>query len=335
MPNKVLIVAELSANHNHDFDLAMRTIKAMADAGADAVKFQTFRPTSFTMDADTEYFGPRKDGLWKGMRPIDLYTQGSMPYEWQPKLKQYANELGMICFSTPFDREGVDFMEEMDMPMYKIASLEINETNLIRYAASKHKPMIMSTGAASEEDIQLAVSICREEGNNDITLLKCTSEYPAPIEKANLRTMADMAERYGVNVGVSDHSMSNIIPMLSVAMGATMIEKHFILDRTLGGIDSAFSLEPAEFASMVRDVRLAEQALGEVDYTLLEKDMLRRRSLFVAEDMKAGDIITEQNVRSVRPGYGLAPKFLPEILGKQVNRDLKKGTPMELDFINW
>ena len=333
MPNKVLIVAELSANHNHDFDLAMRTIKAMADAGADAVKFQTFRPTSFTMDADTEYFGPRKYGLWKGMRPIDLYTQGSMSYEWQPKLKQYANELGLICFSTPFDREGVDFMEEMDMPMYKIASLEINETNLIRYAASKHKPMIMSTGAASEEDIRLAVSICREEGNNDITLLKCTSEYPAPIEKANLRTMADMAERFGVKVGVSDHSMSNIIPMLSVAMGATMIEKHFILDRSLGGIDSAFSLEPAEFASMVRDVRMAEQALGEVDYTLLEKDKLRRRSLFVAEDMKAGDIITEQNVRSVRPGYGLAPKYLPEILGKHVNRDLKKGTPMELDFI--
>lgn len=333
MENKVLIVAELSANHNHDFDLAMRTIKVMADAGADAVKFQTFRPTSFTMDADTEYFGPRKDGLWKGMRPIDLYTQGSMPYEWQPKLKQYANELGLICFSTPFDREGVDFMEEMDMPMYKIASLEINETNLIRYAASKHKPMIMSTGAASEEDIRLAVSICHEEGNNDITLLKCTSEYPAPIEKANLRTMVDMATRFDVKVGVSDHSMSNIIPMLSVAMGATMIEKHFILDRSLGGIDSAFSLEPAEFASMVRDVRMAEQALGEVDYTLLEKDKLRRRSVFVAEDMKAGDIITEQNVRSVRPGYGLAPKFLPEILGKHVNRDMKKGERMSLEYI--
>lgn len=333
MKDKVLIVAELSANHNHDFDLAMRTIKAMADSGADAVKFQTFRPDSFTMDADTEYFGPRKDGLWKGWRPIDLYTQGSMPYEWQPKLKQYANELGLICFSTPFDKEGVDFMEKMDMPMYKIASLEINETNLIRYAASKHKPMIMSTGAASEEDIRLAVSICREEGNNDITLLKCTSEYPAPIEKANLRTMVDMANRFGVKVGVSDHSMSNIIPMLSVAMGATMIEKHFILDRSLGGIDSAFSLEPAEFASMVREVRLAEQALGEVDYTLLEKEKLRRRSLFVAEDMKAGDIITEQNVRSVRPGYGLAPKYLPEILGKKVNRNMVKGEILRLDDI--
>ena len=333
MTSHILIVAELSANHNHDFDLAMRTIKAMADAGADAVKFQTFRPTSFTMDADTEYFGPRKDGLWKGMRPIDLYTQGSMPYEWQPKLKQYANELGLACFSTPFDKEGVDFMDEMDMPMYKIASMEINETNLIRYAASKHKPMIMSTGVASEEDIRLAVSICREEGNNDITLLKCTSEYPAPIEKANLRTMVDMADRFGVKVGVSDHSMSNIIPVMAATLGAVMIEKHFILNRSLGGIDSAFSLEPAEFASMVREVHMAEQALGSVDYTLLEKDKLRRRSLFVAEDMKAGDVITELNVRSVRPGYGLAPMFLPEILGKRVNRDLKKGERMNLDYI--
>lgn len=333
MKDKVLIVAELSANHNHDFDLAMRTIKAMADAGADAVKFQTFRPDSFTMNADTEYFGPRKDGLWKGWRPIDLYTQGSMPYEWQPKLKQYATELGLICFSTPFDKEGVDFMEEMDMPMYKIASLEINETNLIRYAASKHKPMIMSTGAASEEDIQLAVNICREEGNNDITLLKCTSEYPAPIEKANLLTIPDMAKRFDVMVGVSDHSMTNLVPTLAVALGATIVEKHFILDRSLGGIDSTFSLEPQEFASLVKSIRDAEAALGHVDYTLAEKDVLRRRSLFVAEDMIAGDVITELNVRSVRPGYGLAPKYLPEILGKRVNRDLVKGEILRLHDI--
>ena len=333
MRNKVLIVAELSANHNQDFDLAMHTIKAMADSGADAVKFQTFRPTSFTIDADTEYFAPRKEGLWKGMRPIDLYTQGSMPYEWQPKLKQYANDLGLICFSTPFDKEGVDFMEEMSMPMYKIASLEINETNLIRYTASKHKPIIISTGAASEEDIRLAISICKEEGNNDVTLLKCTSEYPAPIEKANLSTMVDMATRFDVKVGVSDHSMSNIIPIMAVTLGAVMIEKHFILDRSLGGIDSAFSLEPAEFASMVHDVRMAEQAFGIVDYSLLEKDKLRRRSLFVAEDMKTGDVITEHNIRSVRPGHGLAPKCLSEIIGRQVNRDLKKGERMCLDFL--
>ena len=333
MRNKVLIVAELSANHNQNFDLAMKTIKAIADSGADAVKFQTFRPTSFTLDADTEYFAPRREGLWKGMRPIDLYTQGSMPYDWQPKLKRYANELGLICFSTPFDKEGVDFMEEMDMPMYKIASLEINETNLIRYEASKHKPIIISTGAASEEDIRLAISICKEEGNNDITLLKCTSEYPAPIEKANIRTMVDMATRFNVEVGVSDHSMSNIIPIMAVTMGAVIIEKHFILERSLGGIDSAFSLEPTEFASMVSEVRMAEQALGVVDYSLLEKDMLRRRSLFVAEDMKTGDVITEQNIRSVRPGYGLAPKHLPNILGKQVNRDLKKGEIMSLEFL--
>ena len=333
MNKATLIVAELSANHNHDFDLAMRTIKAMADAGADAVKFQTFRPDSFTMDADTEYFGPRKDGLWKGWRPIDLYTQGAMPYEWQPKLKQYANELGMICFSTPFDKEGVDFMEEMDMPMYKIASMEINETNLIRYAASKHKPMVMSTGAASEEDIQLAVDICREEGNNDITLLKCTSEYPAPIEKANLLTIPDMASRFGVKVGVSDHSMTNLVPTLAVALGATIVEKHFILDRSLGGIDSTFSLAPQEFASLVKSIRDVEAALGHVDYTLAEKDTLRRRSLFVAEDMKAGDVITNQNVRSVRPGYGMAPKYIPEIIGKRVKRDLEKGVPLKWEYV--
>lgn len=333
MNKATLIVAELSANHNHDFDLAMRTIKAMADAGADAVKFQTFRPDSFTMDANTEYFGPRKDGLWKGWRPIDLYTQGAMPYEWQPKLKQYANELGMICFSTPFDKEGVDFMEEMDMPMYKIASMEINETNLIRYAASKHKPMVMSTGAASEEDIQLAVDICREEGNNDITLLKCTSEYPAPIEKANLLTIPDMASRFGVKVGVSDHSMTNLVPTLAVALGATIVEKHFILDRSLGGIDSTFSLDPQEFASLVKSIRDVEAALGHVDYTLAEKDTLRRRSLFVAEDMKAGDVITNQNVRSVRPGYGMAPKYILEIIGKRVKRDLEKGVPLKWEYV--
>ena len=329
---KTLIVAELSANHNHDFDLAAKTIEAMAKAGADAVKFQTFKPLSFTMDVDNEDFGPRKSGLWKGWRPCELYKQGSLPYEWQPKLQKIATDLGMICFSTPFDNEAVDFMEEMNMPIYKIASFEITDVNLIRYAASKHKPMIISTGVAEVEDIELALKVCREEGNNDITLLKCTSDYPASLEKANLLTIPDMKERFGVKVGLSDHSMTNTIPMAAVAMGAEVIEKHFILDRSLGGIDSAFSLNPEEFASMVNSVREVETALGRVNYEMSEIDKGRRRSLYVAKDIKAGVVITNENVRSVRPGFGLHPKYLTEILGKTAVRDLKMGERFSLDM---
>lgn len=333
MTRKTLIVAELSANHNQNFELAVKTIEAMAKAGADAVKFQTFRPDSFTMDVNNDDFGPRKTGLWKGYRPIDLYTQGAMPYEWQEKLFKIAKELGLICFSTPFDKEGVDFLESIDCPIYKIASLEINDINLIKYAASKGKPMIMSTGAASQEDLQLAVDICRKEGSGDVTLLKCTSEYPAPVEMANLMTMPDMRERFNVKVGVSDHSMTNVIPIVSVALGGEVIEKHFILDRALGGIDSAFSLNPEEFSLMVENVRETEKALGKADYTLTETNRNRRRSLYIAENVKAGDIVTEDNVRSVRPGLGLQPQFLHEILGKRFIRDCKKGDRMSMDLL--
>ena len=330
---KTMIVAELSANHNHDFDLAVKTIEAMAKAGADAVKFQTFRPDSFTLDADTEDFGPRKDGLWKGYRPIDLYTQGSMPYEWQPKLQQVCKDLGVICFSTPFDNEAVDFMEHMNMPIYKIASFEITDVNLIRYAASKQKPMIISTGVAEKEDIELALQVCHEEKNFDITLLKCTSDYPAAPEKANLMTMVDMRDRYRVKVGVSDHSMTNTIPMTAVALGATVVEKHFILDRSLGGIDSAFSLNPEEFASMVKTVREVEQTLGTVTYEVSDKDKGRRRSLYVAEDVKVGDVVTDANVRSVRPGYGIHPRYLTEVIGKKFVKSATKGDRFELGIV--
>lgn len=330
---KTLIVAELSANHNHDFDLAVKTIEAMAKAGADAVKFQTFKPGSFTLDADTEDFGPRKDGLWKGYRPIDLYTQGSMPYEWQPKLQQVCKDLGVICFSTPFDNEAVDFMEQMNMPIYKIASFEITDVNLIRYAASKQKPMIISTGVAIQEDIELVLQVCHEEKNFDITLLKCTSDYPAAPEKANLMTMVDMRDRYRVKVGVSDHSMTNTIPMTAVALGATVVEKHFILDRSLGGIDSAFSLNPEEFASMVKVVREVEQTLGTVTYEVSDKDKGRRRSLYIAEDVKAGDVVTEKNVRSVRPGFGLHPKHLHKVLGKKFLKDCNTGERFALEMV--
>ncbi len=330
---EVMIVAELSANHNNDYDLAARTIEAMAKAGADAVKFQTFKPLSFTMDVDNEDFGPRKSGLWKGWRPCELYKQSSLPYEWQPKLQKIATDLGMICFSTPFDNEAVDFMEEMNMPIYKIASFEITDVNLIRYAASKHKPMIISTGVAEIEDIELALKVCREEGSNDITLLKCTSDYPASLEKANLLTLPDMKERFGVKVGLSDHSMTNIIPMTAVAIGATVVEKHFILDRSLGGIDSAFSLNPEEFASMVKAVREVETALGRVNYEVSDADKGRRRSLYVAEDIKKGEVITEKNVRSVRPGYGLHPKYYTEIQGKVAACSMLKGDRLTLDMI--
>lgn len=328
---KTFIIAELSANHNQDFDLAVKTIEAIAKTGADAVKFQTFKPDSFTIDVDNEYFGPRKTGLWKGYRSIDLYTEAAMPYEWQPKLKKIANDLGLVCFSTPFDKEGVDFMEEMDMPIYKIASLEINEVNLIEYVALKQKPILISTGAASFEDIQLAIETCRRVGNNQITLLKCTSEYPATVDRANMATMVDMREKFGMPVGVSDHSLSDIVPIVAVSLGATVVEKHIILDKNLGGVDSAFSLNPEEFTRMVSAVRDAEKAFGIVDYTLLEQDRLRRRSLFVAEDMKAGDIITEKNVRSVRPGYGLHPKHLKDILGKKIKTHIKKGEPFSIE----
>ena len=330
-----MIVAELSANHNHDFDLAVKTIEAMVKSGADAVKFQTFKPGSFTLDADTEDFAPRKDGLWKGYRPIELYTQGAMPYEWQPKLQQVCKDLGVICFSTPFDNEAVDFMEQMNMPIYKIASFEITDVNLIRYAASKHKPMIISTGVAEKKDIELALQVCHEENNYDITLLKCTSDYPAVLDKANLMTMVDMKERYRVNVGVSDHSMTNTIPMTAVALGATVVEKHFILDRELGGIDSAFSLNPEEFASMVKAVREVERTLGTVTYDVSDKDKGRRRSLYVAENVKAGDVVTEQNVRSVRPGFGIHPKYLSEIIGKKFLKDIHMGERFELGMVDF
>lgn len=328
--NKTMIVAELSANHNNDFELAAKTIEAMAKAGADAVKFQTFRPLSFTMDVDNDDFGPRKTGLWKGQRPSDVFRIGAMPYEWQPKLQKIANDLGVICFSTPFDFEAVDFMEQMNMPIYKIASFEITDVNLIRYAASKQKPMIISTGVAEKEDIELALQVCHEENNYDITLLKCTSDYPAAPEKANLLTMVDMKERFGVKVGVSDHSMTNAIPMTAVALGATVVEKHFILDRSLGGIDSTFSLNPEEFASMVRAVREVEKSLGQVTYEVTNADKGRRRSLYIAADVKAGDIVTDENVRSVRPGFGLHPKYLNDVIGKKFVNDFNKGERFDL-----
>jgi pseudaminic acid synthase len=330
---KAFIIAELSANHNNDYKLAVETIKAMADAGADAVKIQTYKPESLTLDMDTGYFGPRPEGLWKGITPWQLYQDASMPYEWQPKLKKIAESLGLVFFSSPFDLEGVDFLEGLEVPMYKIASLEITDIPLIEYAASKGKPMILSAGVASMEDIELAINACRGVDNDDITLLKCTSTYPAPIDKANLMTIPDMKERFGVKVGVSDHSMGSIVPVAAVVLGARIVEKHFIIDREYGGPDSSFSMEPSEFSEMVTKVRDVEKALGNVDYSVSKTDELRRRSLFVVKDIKVGEVITNQNVRSIRPGYGLHPKCYRSILGKRVVSNINKGTPLCWDMI--
>lgn len=333
--DKILIVAELSANHNGRKDTAINTIKAAKRAGADAIKFQTYTADTITLNCHNEDFKIKQGTLWDGKYLYDLYEEAYTPWKWHEELFRIAREEGLICFSTPFDKTAVDFLEGLNNPIYKIASFEITDIPLIEYAARKMKPMVISTGIATDEDIQLAVDTCRNVGNNDITLLKCTSSYPAPIEEANLIMIRDMAERFNVKTGLSDHTIGSVSPITAVALGATMIEKHFIIDRSIGGPDAAFSMNEIEFTQMVKDIRNAEKAIGSVSYQLTEKMKSGRcfsRSLYVAEDMKAGDIITEKNVRSVRPGYGLHPKYLNGILGKKINRDLSRGDRMSLDF---
>jgi len=327
------IIAELSANHNNDYGLAVKTIEAIAKTGADAVKVQTYTADSLSIDVDNEYFRLKTEGLWKGYRPYDLYKEASLPYEWQPKLQEIAENLDLDFFSSPFDKEGIDFLETLNVPKYKIASFEITDIPLIEYAASKGKPMIISTGVAEIEDIQLAVDTCRKVGNEDITLLKCTSDYPATLEDANLITIPDLKERFGVKVGVSDHTMGLTVPVVAVSLGAKVVEKHFILDRSLGGPDSAFSMEPREFKNMVEEVRNVEKTLGIVNYEVSEEDKLRRRSLFAVKDIKKGDVITEENVRSVRPGYGMHPKSLSDIIGKRACAEISKGLPINYTSI--
>ena len=322
---KTYVIAELSANHNHNFDLAVKTIEAMAKSGADAVKIQTYTPDSLVMDVDNEYFGPIKDGLWKGIKRYDLYKEGMLPYEWQPKLQKVATDLGLDFFSTPFDLVGVDFLETMNMPIYKIASFEINDIPLIRYVAKKHKPMIISTGVADLDDIQLALDTCYKEGNYDISLLKCTSEYPATYEQANLLTIPDMIHRFGIPVGVSDHTMGSLVPIVAVSLGATIVEKHFILSRTNGGPDSAFSMEPNEFREMVDSIRNVERALGNVKYDITDYQRGKRRSLYARTDIHCGDVFTDQNVGSYRPGVGLSPQYWDQIMGKTCKREIVKG----------
>lgn len=328
MANKTLIIAELSANHNHDFDLAKRTIKAMAESGANAVKIQTYTPDSLVMDCDNEYFGPIKTGLWKGIKRYDLYKEGMMPYEWQPLLKEYTEALGMIFFSTPFDLKGVDFLSQINIPIYKIASFEINDIPLIKKVAQQHKPIIISTGVAGLEDIELAINTCRNEGCNDITLLKCTSEYPAPYEHVNLMTIPDMKKRFGVKIGISDHTMGTIVSSSAVALGAEVVEKHFILSRSQGGPDASFSMEPDEFKKMVEDIRIVEKALGSVTYELDDVKKGKRRALYATCNIKENELFSEDNIKSFRPNAGLSPKYYYELIGKPAKRNIERGNPL-------
>ncbi|MDD3944499.1 MAG: pseudaminic acid synthase [Bacteroidales bacterium] len=334
--NNVLIVAELSANHNGSFQTAIKTIKAAKRAGADAIKLQTYTADTLTIDCKKEDFIIRNDSIWDGKTFYELYQKAYTPWEWHEELFRVAREEDLICFSTPFDKSAVDFLESLDSPLYKIASFEITDIPLIEYAASKMKPMIISTGIATDEDIQLAVDTCRVVGNNDITLLKCTSSYPAPIDEANLIMIPDLITRFGVKSGLSDHTIGTTAPIVATTLGAKVIEKHFIIDRSIGGPDASFSMNEAEFADMVKAVREAEKAIGVVDYTLTEKQQKGRefsRSLYVVEDIKAGEVITEKNVRSIRPGFGLHPKYYKEIVGKKVNRDLKRGDAFSIDLL--
>lgn len=332
----VFIIAELSANHNGSFQNALDTIKAAKRAGADAIKFQTFTADTITIDAKNDDFLLKQGTLWDGKYLHDLYKEGFTPWEWHSELFKTAKDEGLICFSTPFDFSSVDLLEELNTPAYKIASFEITDIPLIEYVASKGKPIIISTGIAEIEDIELALDACKRMGNNDIALLKCTSSYPAPIEEANLIMIKDIAERFNVISGLSDHTMGSTAPIVATIMGAKIIEKHFILDRSIGGPDASFSMNEQEFTDMVKAVREAEKAIGNIDYTLTEKQKKGRefcKSLYVVKDIKTGEVISSDNVRSIRPGYGLHPKYYKEILGKKINRDLVKGDRFELDFL--
>lgn len=329
-------MAELSANHNGNKQVAIETIKAAKNVGADAIKIQTYTADTLTLNCHNEDFKINQGTLWDGQYLYDLYKEAYTPWEWHEELFHVAKEENITIFSTPFDKTAVDLLENLGNPIYKIASFEITDIPLIEYIASKGKPIIMSTGIAMLSDIDLALDACYRQGNYDITLLKCTSAYPARIEDANLLTIPDMKERYRVKVGLSDHTMGNDVAIAAVALGAEMVEKHFIIDRSLGGADAAFSMNKEEFSIMVKSIRNVEKALGSVVYPSEPSRIKGRqfsRSLYVSEDINKGEIVTEKNIRSVRPGYSLHPKYLSEILGKRVNKDLKLGDRISLTDI--
>lgn len=333
---RVFIIAELSANHNGSLENALKTIRAAKRAGADAIKLQTYTPDTITIDCEKDDF-KIKGTIWDGKKLYDLYKEAYTPWEWHETLFATAREEGLICFSSPFDKTAVDLLENLGTPAYKIASFEITDIPLIGYVASKGKPVIISTGIASLDDIELAVETCRKAGNDQIILLKCTSSYPAPIEDANLAMIPDLAQRFDVIAGLSDHTLGITVPVAATVLGARVIEKHFIINRSIGGPDASFSLDEQEFTAMIKAVREAEKAIGKVDYTLTEKIKKSRefsRSLYVVKDIKAGEILTEENIRSIRPGYGLHPKYYKEILGKRAKMYMERGTALYWEGID-
>lgn len=332
----VFIIAELSANHNGSLATAIETIKAAKRAGADCIKLQTYTADTMTIASDKDDF-IIKGTIWENQNLYKLYQKAYTPWEWHEELMEVAKAEGLVCFSSPFDSTSVEFLEKLHVPAYKIASFEITDIPLIELVASKGKPIIISTGIAEQEDIELALETCRKMGNNNIALLKCTTSYPAPIEEANMCMIKDLVDRYGVISGLSDHTMGSTVPIVATALGAKIIEKHFILDHSVGGPDASFSMDETEFTNMVKAVREAEKAIGVVDYSLTEKQRKGRtfcRSLYVVEDMKAGEIISKKNVRSIRPGFGMHPKYFNEIFGKTINTELKKGEPLKWGLIS-
>ncbi len=333
------IVAEISANHNQDYNQAADLIKRAKEAGADAVKLQTYTPDTITMDSDSALFRRSKSAPYMpGSTLHEIYSIAYTPWEWQPKLKELADSLGITLFSTPFDKTAVDFLEGMSVPAYKVASFEIIDTPLIEYIAGKGKPMIISTGMATLGEIDEAVRAARKGGNTQVALLKCTTAYPAPPGEMNLRTIPHMSQAFGVPVGLSDHTLGIAVPVAAVALGACIVEKHFTLSRSIPGPDTAFSLEPQELKVMVEVIRTAEQSLGRIQYEVSEKEANSRtfrRSLFVVKDIRAGEPFTDENVRSIRPGHGLHPRYLNEVIGKHARQDISRGTPLTLEMISW
>jgi len=332
--NSCFIIAELSANHGGDLEIAEETVRAAKRAGADAIKLQTYTADTITIDVKSDLFKINQGTHWDGQYLYDLYKEAALPWEWHKPLFDLAREEGLVCFSSPFDFTAVDFLEKLNAPIYKIASFEITDIPLIKYVASKGKPIIISTGIATKEDIELAIETCKDVGNTNITILKCTSAYPANAEDVNLLTMVDIATRFDVKIGLSDHTLGIEAPVVAVSLGAKVIEKHFILDKNIGGADAHFSLDEAEFTAMVKAVRTAEEMLGKVTYKMDDKKAKSRefsRSLFVVEDVKEGDVITEKNIRSIRPGYGLHPKYYNEVLGKKFIKNIERGTPLKLE----
>ncbi len=336
----VFVVAEISGNHNQNYGRALELIHAAGEAGADAVKLQTYTADTITIDCDDPAFTIHEGTIWDGQTLHQLYSEAYTPWEWQARLMEEAGRLGMECFSSPFDLTSVDFLERLNVPAYKIASYEINDIPLIRTVARLHKPVILSTGVAYPEDIERAFDACRQEGNEDVILLKCVSAYPTPYEAVNLRVIPTLAKTYDCLTGISDHTMGTIVSAGSVAMGVKMVEKHLTLRRSDGGPDSAFSMEPEEFAQMVKDIRIMEKALGSDVYGLTETQKLEHggsRSLFVVEDIDAGQLLTPENIRSIRPGNGLCglhTMHYEEVLGKTAKTFLKKGTPLQWELIS-